>query len=342
MIPISESVSKQRAPRITSILVLICLLFFFYELTLPAQALDRFLQRWGANPQLILLALAGDPGVPRTELLTLFTSQFLHGGWLHLLGNMMFLWVFGRAVEDYLGHLVFLVLYLLGGAGAGLFQSWVSDPHSSIVLVGASGSIATVLGCYLILFPTAWVRVLVPIFFFFWSFDIPAALMLALWFFGQFFTGIASISNVAVAGNVAVWAHVAGFVLGAGAGIALRGAARGSSRSISRHANAPGPAGLISSIATLANLFLFARILLHLLEIPPGAGALGQVAELAYRVTDPFVNPLNELVPWFVVLGRPIDAPALVVMLLVYLIASLLVHDITNTHRGRQSKRTYR
>ena len=108
------------------------------------------------------------------------------------------------------------------------------------------------------------------------------------------------------------------------------------------HANAPGPAGLISSIATLANLFLFARILLHLLEIPPGAGALGQVAELAYRVTDPFVNPLNELVPWFVVLGRPIDAPALVVMLLVYLIASLLVHDITNTHRGRQSKRTYR
>lgn len=342
MIPISESVPIRRAPWITSILVALCLLLFLYELMLPTQALDRFLGQWGANPQLILRALAGDPQVPRTELLTLFTSQFLHGGWLHLLGNMIFLWVFGRAVEDHLGHSVYLAIYLLGGAVAGLFQSWVSAPHTAIVLVGASGAIAAVLGCYLILFPTAWVRVLVPIFFFFWAFDIPAVLMLALWFFGQFFTGIASISDVAVAGNVAVWAHVAGFVVGAGIGITSRIAIGGGFTPAPRRSNVPGPAGLISSVATLANLFLIARIMLHFLGLPPGRGALGQVAGLAYRVTDPFVNPLNELVPWVIILGRPIDVPAVVVMLLVYLIASLLVHDITSAHPERQGKRGFR
>jgi len=221
MIPISESVPIRRQPWITSILVALCLALFLYELTLSGAALDRFLEQWGADSQHIMRALQGDPRVPRTELITLFTSQFLHGGWFHLLGNMIFLWVFGRAVEDHLGHLAYLLLYLLGGAGAALFQSWTSA-NASVLLVGASGSIAAILGCYLVLFPTAWVRVLVPVFFFFWAFDIPALLMLALWFFGQFFTGLASISNVAAAGNVAVWAHVGGFVLGAGSGIVLR------------------------------------------------------------------------------------------------------------------------
>ncbi len=342
MIPISGSVSIRRPPWVTTVLVAICILLFLYELLLPGRALDLFLERWGANPQLIFLALAGDPSVPRTELVTLFTSQFLHAGWLHLLGNMIFLWVFGRAVEDHVGHLLYLAIYLLGGAGAGLFQVWASGPHSSIVLVGASGAIATILGSYLILFPTAWVRVLVPILFFFWAFDIPAVLMLAVWFFGQFFTGVASITNVAVAGNVAVWAHVAGFVLGTGFGVFLRVAAGGSSSSSPRRTDVPGPAGLISSVATLANLFLLARILLHYLLVSPGPGPLGQMAEIAYRVTNPFVKPFEELVPWLVILGRPIDLPAVVVMLLVYLIASLLVHDITGAHPERQGKRGLR
>ena len=342
MIPISGSVSIRRPPWITTLLVAVCLLLFLYELLLPGRALDIFLQRWGANPRLILLALAGDPRVPRIELMTLFTSQFLHAGWLHLLGNMIFLWVFGRAVEDHIGHLPYLAIYLLGGAGAGLFQAWVAGPHSSMVLVGASGAIATILGSYLILFPTAWVRVLVPIFFFFWAFDIPAVLMLAIWFFGQFFTGVASITNAAVAGNVAVWAHVAGFALGTGVGVVLRGAVGGSSGPSPRRSNAPGPAGLISSAATLANIFLLARILLHYLLVSPGPGPLGQMAEIVYRVTNPFVRPFEELVPWLVILGRPIDLPAVVVMLLVYLIASLLVHDITGPHPERQGKRGIR
>ena len=116
MIPISDSVQVRRPAWVTASLVTACVAVFIYELTLPEARLDRFIQSWGASPHLILLAIAGDPRVPRTELVTLFTSQFLHGGWLHLLGNMVFLWVFGRAVEDRFGHIVFLLMYLIGGA----------------------------------------------------------------------------------------------------------------------------------------------------------------------------------------------------------------------------------
>src|SRR5262249_43035589 len=148
---------------------------------------------WGAHPGTVIAALVGDPRVRRDALVTLFTSQFLHGGWLHLIGNMVFLWVFGRAVEDRVGHLRYLLLYLLGGAAAGLVQSLISLDDPEQVLIGASGAIATVLGTYLVLFPGAWVTALVPVFFFFWTFDVPAALMLLFWFVGQFFTGVASL-----------------------------------------------------------------------------------------------------------------------------------------------------
>ncbi len=325
-------------------LVTLCVAVFLYELLLPERALDLFVQRWGAEPRSILLALAGHPRVPRTELLTLFTSQFLHGGWLHLLGNVIFLWVFGRAVEDRLGHLKYLAVYLLGGAGAGLFQSWMSGPDSTAVLVGASGAIAVVLGIYLVSFPTAWVTVLVPVLFFLWTFDIPAVLMLALWFFGQFFTGIASITQVAAAGDVAVWAHVGGFVLGAVAAMAVPKAAPQAGWHIpaQRRSDGPGPAGLVSSVADLAALFLGARILFHLLEIQPGLGLLGQIAGLAYGVTNPFVRPFEEFIPWLIVFRMPFDLPALVVMLLIYLAAGALVQAIAGSpprNAGRGSSR---
>lgn len=341
MIPISESVLVRRTPWVTTALVALCVAVFLYELVLPERALDLFVQRWGAEPRSILLALAGHPRVPRTELLTLFTSQFLHGGWLHLLGNMIFLWVFGRAVEDRLGHIKYLAVYLLGGAGAGLFQSWMSGPDSTLVLVGASGAIAVVLGIYLVSFPAAWVTVLVPVLFFFWTFDIPAVLMLALWFFGQFFTGIASITRAAAPGNVAVWAHVAGFVLGTVAGIVLPGARGHGPRrvAIARRPDGPGPAGLISSVANLAGLLLAARVLLAFFHVRPGNHLLGQIAALAYGVTSPLVRPFEELLPWLIVLGRPLDLPALVAMLLVYLAAGLLVQAVAGTPSQKSGSR---
>jgi len=337
VIPISESVRLRRTPWITGTLVALCVLVFLYELLLPSRALDLFIQRWGANPRLILLALAGDPRVPRAELLTLFTSQFLHGGWVHLLGNMIFLWVFGRAVEDRVGHLPYLALYLLGGAAAGLFQSWMSGPGPTLALIGASGAIATILGAYLVMFPTAWVTVLMPIFFFFWAFDVPAVLMLAFWFFGQFFTGIAFITQAAAPGNVAVWAHVSGFVLGAAAGILLPKSRVYVPRTglEMRRAGGPGPAGLVSSVANLITLLLGARIVFHLLEIRPGFGLLGDVAGLVYSITNPFVRPFEEFVPWLLIMRMPLDLPALVLLLLVYLVAGALVQATHNAPSRR-------
>ncbi|HEX2923510.1 MAG TPA: rhomboid family intramembrane serine protease, partial [Chloroflexota bacterium] len=250
----------------TTSLVLACVLVFMYELTLPTRQLDIFTERWGVNSQLILAILAGNPRVPRGELLTLFTSQFIHGDWLHLLSNMVFLWVFGRAVEDRCGHLLYLAIYLLGGAGAGVFQSWVTGPNTNIVMIGASGAIATVLGIYLISYPTAWVKIIVPIFFLFWAFDVPAVIMLIFWFCSQFLTGLASISSAAAAGNVAVWAHVAGFAIGVVVGlVGPRSAGSGQAGRAARRDGAPGPAGLISSVGSRVGLALALRILLRFL-----------------------------------------------------------------------------
>lgn len=339
MIPVSESVQTRRPAWITAGLIIVCTLAFIYELALPTRALDRLIQEWGADPGQIVRLLSGDPRVPRAELLTLFTSQFLHGGWLHLLGNMLFLWVFGRAVEDRFGHSVYLALYLVGGAGASIIQSLMSGPQTDLVLIGASGSIATVLGAYLASYPGAWVRVLVPIFFFFWFFDVPAVLMLALWFLGQFFTGIASITEAAAPGNVAVWAHVGGFVIGVLVGFLARrgsGLARAGG-SVARRADGPGPAGLVASIANLVALALGLRVMLLFLGVRPGPGLVGQVAGLAYAVTSPVVRPLQEIVPWITVAGRPVDLAALVIMVLVLVAAGAVIQSLGD-RRPRASR----
>lgn len=336
MIPLSDSVQIRRPAWITASLVTACVVVFLYELTLPEARLDRFIQDWGASPHIVLLALGGDPRVPRTELITLFTSQFLHGGWIHLLGNMVFLWVFGRAVEDRFGHVVFLLMYLLGGALASIIQSFVSGPREATVLIGASGAIATVLGAYLISYPRAWVRVLVPIFFFFWFFDVPAVLMLALWFLGQFFTGIFAISSVAAPGDVAVWAHVGGFVVGVGMAIVLPA---GKAGGLERRVDGPGPAGLVNSVASLAVLVLALRALMVFLEVRPGAGAIGQLATFAFTVTTPFVWPIEIFLPWVRFAGRPLDLPALVAIALVLLLAQLIIHRLAPGPKGRLGKR---
>jgi membrane associated rhomboid family serine protease len=149
-----------------------------------------------------------DPGRQTSHLIT---SMFLHGGWMHLLGNMWFLWLFGNNVEDSMGRLRFLIFYLTSGLAAA-FGQILTDPDSTIPMVGASGAISGIMGAYLILYPRVRVYVLVPIFIFFTSIAMPAWMMLGYWFFIQLVSGMFSRSDM---GGVAFWAHIGGFVAGA-------------------------------------------------------------------------------------------------------------------------------
>ena len=148
----------------------------------------------------------------KSWLLSVFVAMFLHGGWLHIAGNMLFLWVFGNNVEDRMGRLVYLPFYLAGGVAAAAAQI-VTSPDSAIPNLGASGAVAAVLGAYLVMFPRHRVLSLVPIFFFLQLIELPAIVVLGFWFVLQLFNGVGSISSE-VSGGVAYWAHVGGFVLG--------------------------------------------------------------------------------------------------------------------------------
>jgi len=211
VIPLRSLQPRTRPAVVTGTLVLLNLLAFYYELQLGT-ALPRFIKVYGLRPAEFTTSWQFfDPGV----WLPVLSSMFLHGGWLHLVGNMLFLWVFGRNVEDKIGHGRFLILYLLAGLAAALAQVWAM-PFSRAPLIGASGAIAGVLGAYLFLFPRSRVLTLVPIFFipFFW--ELPAILLLLIWFIGQFSAGLASLdTGQALYGGVAYWAHIGGFITGA-------------------------------------------------------------------------------------------------------------------------------
>jgi rhomboid family protein len=327
VIPLGDSVGGQRRPVVTITLIALCTLVFLYELTLRGAALDRFVSQWGAEPRLVMAAL--QPGAQsRAALLTLLTSQFIHAGFLHLGGNMLFLWVFGRAVEDRLGPALYLPFYLITGALAGLAQSAVSSGES-LPLIGASGAIAGVLGLYFLSYPTAWVRVLLPVLFFFWTFDLPAVLVLAFWFVSQFFSGIAAITTAsrATSGDVAVWAHVAGFLIGVACAFMLPN--RASSGPVGRgvgvqRADAPGPARLVSSIADLAALLLAARLVIRFFGLVGTRSPLAVVALPIVSVTQPVVAPFQSVLPTVRVLGGALEIATLVAMVAVYLLAGLV------------------
>jgi membrane associated rhomboid family serine protease len=328
MIPLGDSVPRRQQPVVTQALIAACVLVFLYELTLRGLALDRFVERWGAVPRIVLLALAGDPRLPRTELVTLLTSEFLHAGFLHLGGNMLFLWVFGRAVEDRLGHVVYLLFYLLVGALASLVQCLIAGPAETLPLVGASGAIAGVLGLYFIAYPRAWVRVLAPILFFFWTFDLPAVLVLAFWFLTQFVNGVSAITRASSATQgVAVWAHVAGFVLGAVCARVLpsTGPLRGQTAFAGglRRADAPGPARLISSVADLLALLLVLRLAVLFL-FGAGRSPLALVTAPIVGLTNPLVEPFAEFVPAVRVGGGVLEIYTLVAIVAVYVLAGLV------------------
>lgn len=211
MIPLRDINPRYSTPFVTVLLILANVLIFFFQLSLGQQGGERFVFTFGMIPARLTHVLGGDIPVV-AAVVPLFTSMFLHGGVLHLLGNMWFLWVFGDNVEDRMGHLRYLVFYLVCGLGAGLTHAFLF-PHSTIPTVGASGAISGVLGAYLVLFPGSRVITLVPLLFFFFTVRLPALIVLGLWFAIQFFGGLSAVSAPHGAG-VAWWAHIGGFVLG--------------------------------------------------------------------------------------------------------------------------------
>jgi membrane associated rhomboid family serine protease len=217
VIPLRDANPTRRPALFTLAIVIACSVAFAWELGLAAgsgdAALARMITAWGVVPARLTAAWArGD--FLSGETFTLVTSQFLHGGWLHLLGNMLYLWIFGNNVEDRLGRVGFLLFYLAGGVLAGLAQVAV-DPSSTSPTIGASGAIAATLGAYLVFFPGARVTSLVFLGFFYQLIKIPAAIVLGFWFVLQLVDGFASL-GVTQSGGVAVFAHIGGFIAGAG------------------------------------------------------------------------------------------------------------------------------
>ena len=216
MIPLRDANPTRRTPVVTIGLVVACLVVFAWELGLQVtggnEALDAFISQWGVVPADLTNAWSTG-GIVTPETLTLITMQFLHGGWLHLLGNLLFLWIFANNIEDDLGRLAFLLFYLGGGVAAGLTQVAI-DPTSTVPMIGASGAIAAVLGGYIVLYPRARITSLVFLGFFYQLIDVPAIVVLGFWFVLQLIDGLASLGLSSADGGVAFFAHIGGFVAG--------------------------------------------------------------------------------------------------------------------------------
>lgn len=212
MFPLRDNIPSRRTAWITRLLVAVNMAAFLLELKL-GPSLETALYRFGVVPSNWLVTQTTDfldwPGL----FLALLTSQFLHGGFLHIFSNMYYLWIFADNVEDRLGHFRFLMLYLGCGVVAAVVQI-LSSPHSSVPMIGASGAIAGVLGAYLLMFPGARIVTLVPLFLFWQTIELPAFFFLGIWFLIQWAQGVATIGQVADMGGVAFWAHVGGFVAG--------------------------------------------------------------------------------------------------------------------------------
>lgn len=210
MIPLHDDNPTQLTPIVTMAFIAVCVAIFLYQAGLPREPAETFVFQYGAIPAVIFghAALPDETRASFPATLTLITSMFLHGGWMHLLGNMLYLWIFGNNVEDVMGHARFVVFYVLSGILAALSHA-LTDPSSAIPMVGASGAISAVLGAYLLLFPRAHVLVLLPGI---GMTRVPAGLVLGMWFATQLISGGMSVG--ATGGGVAFFAHIGGFVAG--------------------------------------------------------------------------------------------------------------------------------
>ena len=203
---------RRSLPVVTLVLIAVNIAVFVHQLSLPPKAGEVFLQAYALIPSKISLALAGRHYTLQQAFLPLFTCMFLHGGFLHILGNMWFLWIFGANVEDRMGPVPYLFFYLVCGIGSSASQllfSW----GSHIPSLGASGAISGVLGAYVLFFPGSRILTLIPLFIIWFTARIPAVIFIGLWFIVQFLSGIGSLGAVNT-GGIAWWAHIGGFLIG--------------------------------------------------------------------------------------------------------------------------------
>ena len=210
MIPIHDDNPTTITPYITYLLIILCVLVFLWELSL-AEQVERVFYSLGVVPAV----LVGDqPLLPELVIIpawvSVFTSMFMHGGWMHLLSNMLYLWIFGNNIEDAMGHWRFMVFYLICGIAA-VFAQVLPDPDSTIPMIGASGAISGVLGAYLLLYPHARVLMAIPLGIFFYTVRIPAGFVLIFWFGMQLFSSYVTGQQQ---GGVAFGAHIGGFLAG--------------------------------------------------------------------------------------------------------------------------------
>ena len=214
MIPIRDTIPRQHFPFAVWALVAVNVYVFIRELALPPDSTEQFIYLFGLVPARFTHPdWAARVGFPHTYW-PFFSTMFLHGGWLHIIGNMWVLWIFGDNVEDRMGPARFLIFYLLCGLAAGVVHV-LTNPGSRVPAVGASGAIAGVMAAYFVLFPRARIVAMFPILFYPVFFQVPAFLYLGFWFLTQFFSGTLAIATQREVSGIAWWAHVGGF----GAGI---------------------------------------------------------------------------------------------------------------------------
>ena len=207
MLPLKDTIRSRSFPLVNWLLITLNILVFMWEFSMGRGA-ENWVALLGVVPARFLNFFDG------FEALTLFTSLFLHGGWAHLLSNMLALYIFGDNVEDRLGSGRYLLLYLASGVAASGLHIFL-NPNSNVPTIGASGAISGILAAYFLFFPQARVITLVPLFFLPWLVEVPAVIYLGVWFITQFFSGVLTVVSGAQAlGGVAWWAHVGGFVAG--------------------------------------------------------------------------------------------------------------------------------
>jgi len=203
---------RRSFPVVTLLLIIANVIVFIHQVTLPPAAAEAFIRTYGLVPAKIQMALAGRHYTLEQAFVPVFTCMFLHGGILHILGNMWFLWIFGGNVEDRMGPIAYPLFYLVCGIGSGLSQTAFSW-GSHIPSIGASGAISGVLGAYIIFFPRSRILTLIPLFIIWFTWRIPALIFIGIWFAVQFLSGLGSLGAASM-GGVAWWAHVGGFLLG--------------------------------------------------------------------------------------------------------------------------------
>ena len=224
MIPLRDANPVRRTPIITIATIIACAVAFAWTQGIEASqgiaGVEEFFETWGVVPAELTAAWAAGDYLGR-ETLTVFTSMFLHVNLIHLVGNLVFLWIFGNNIEDRLGRIAFVAFYFAGGIVAVVAQVLI-DPSSEVPMIGASGAISAVLGAYLVLFPGAKILSLVFLGFFYQLIEVPAVIVLGFWFALQLIDGLASLGLAGAEGGVAFFAHIGGFVAGVGMGLLYR------------------------------------------------------------------------------------------------------------------------